>query len=69
MACFEPCVSSVLTQNEDVQNFHSLLNEAPKLYLGEGGGGMTKKIFSSSIIFFGHKSNFQKSGAHVPTAP
>ena len=25
MACFELCVSSVLTQNEDIWNFHSSL--------------------------------------------
>ena len=27
---------------------------------------MTKKIFSSGIIFLGYKSNFQKSGGHMP---
>ena len=33
-----------------------------------GAGGMTKKIFSSGIIFLGYKSNFQKSGGggHMP---
>ena len=30
-------------------------------------GGITKKIFSSGIIFLGYKSNFQKSGGgHAP---
>ena len=31
-----------------------------------GGGGMTKKIFSSGIIFLGYKSNFQKSYCTCP---
>ena len=29
-------------------------------------GGMTKKSFSRCIIFLGYKSNFQKSGGHMP---
>ena len=34
-----------------------------------GGRGMTKKIFSSGIIFFSYKSNFQKSVALDPQPP
>ena len=30
---------------------------------------MTKKIFSSGITFLGYKSNFQKSGGHMPPRP
>ena len=56
MACFELCVSSVLTQNEDIWNFHGLLTlnkEKLTLYSGSHWHAIV-----SNMTHFDHNVSF-----------
>ena len=50
MACFEQCVSSVLTQNEDIWNFHSSLT-LNKGKLTSYSGSLWYAIVSKCVSF------------------
>ena len=59
MACFQPCVSSVLTQNEDIWNFHgslSLNKWKPFYYSGSLWYGIVSNM-THFFILFGMKEN------------
>ena len=59
MACFELCVSSVLTQNKDIWNFHSSLT-LNKGKLTSYSGSLWYAIVSNVthfVILFGMRKN------------
>ena len=59
MACFELCVSSVLTQNEDIWNFHGSLT-LNKGKLTSYSGSLWYAIVSNMthfVILFGMRKN------------
>ena len=60
--CFSPMQRYISKCTKKTSQIHCRRKEI----VSGGGGGMTKKIFSRGIIFFGYKSNFQKSGTNMP---
>ena len=61
MACFELCVSPVLTQNEDIWNFHSSLTLNKGKLTSYSGSLWYAIVLNAShfVILFGMRKNGQ----------